>query len=279
VDCRHDPPTANVATERRRDDAACVAFLQWALPRLGLHWAGYRKVRRQVCRRLHRRLAELGLPDLDAYRARLTADPAEWDVLETLTPVTISRFARDRAVFDALAREVVPRLGCARLRTWSAGCASGEEAYTLALFWPAMDVLATDVHPAVLERARRAAYPRSSLRELTAAERDRAFAPRGAEHVVRPEIAARVTVARHDVRDPPPPGPFDLVLCRNVAFTYLDEDRRRAVLAGMASAVRAGGALVIGLHEALPESPWFAPWPDARAVHRRTDRGAGHARP
>jgi chemotaxis protein methyltransferase CheR len=280
VDCGHDPPTANVATESRRDDAACVAFLQWALPRLGLRWAGYRKVRRQVCRRLHRRLAELGLADLDAYRARLAADPAEWEVLATLTPVTISRFARDRAVFDALAREVVPALGRTRVRAWSAGCASGEEAYTLAVLWPAMDVLATDVHPAVLERARRAAYPPSSLRELTAAERKRAFEARGAEHVVRPEVAARVTVARHDVRDPPPAGgPFDLVLCRNVAFTYLDEDRRRAVLAGMASAVRAGGALVIGLHETLPPSPWFAPWPGTRAVHRRSARPAGDAKP
>jgi chemotaxis protein methyltransferase CheR len=280
VDCGHDPPTPNVATEPRRDDAACVAFLQWSLPRLGLRWAGYRRVHRQVCRRLHRRLGELGLPDLDAYRARLAADPAEWDVLATLTPVTISRFARDRAVFDALARAVVPALGRARLRAWSAGCASGEEAYTLALLWPAMDVLATDVHPAVLERARRAAYPRSSLRELTPAERKRAFEARGDEHVVRPEIAARVTVARHDVRDTPPPGgPFDLVLCRNVAFTYLDEDRRRAVLAGMASAVRTGGALVIGLHEALPPSPWFAPWPGARAVHRRSRRRAGDAAP
>jgi chemotaxis protein methyltransferase CheR len=88
-----------------------------------------------------------------------------------------------------------------------------------------------------------------------------------------------VTVARHDLRDPPPGGPFDLVLCRNVAFTYLDEDRRRAVLAHMASAVRAGGALVIGLHEALPASPWFAPWPRARAVHRRTDRPTRCAAP
>jgi chemotaxis protein methyltransferase CheR len=141
-----------------------------------------------------------------------------------------------------------------------------------------MDVLATDVHPAVLERARRAAYPRSSLRELTAAERERGFLSRGDEHVVRPEIAARVTVARHDVRDPPPPGgAFDLVLCRNVAFTYLDDDRRRAVLAGMASAVRAGGALVIGLHEALPPSPWFVPCPGARAVHRRSGRRAEEA--
>jgi chemotaxis protein methyltransferase CheR len=228
------------------------------------------------------RVAELGLDGFDAYRARLEAGPAEWDVLAAMTPVTISRFARDRAVFDALASAVVPELertGGPPLRSWSAGCASGEEAYTLALLWPAMEVLATDMHPAVLERARRAAYPPSSLRELTSAERDRGFAVEADEHVVRPHVAARVTVARHDLRDPPPGGPFDLVLCRNVAFTYLDEDRRRAVLAHMASAVRAGGALVIGLHEALPASPWFAPWPGARAVHRRTDRPTRAAAP
>ena len=179
-------------------------------------------------------------------------------------------------MFDALARDVVPALaraaradGRARLRAWSAGCASGEEAYTLALLWPAMDVLATDVHPAVLERARRAAYPASSLRELTAAERTRAFTRRGAEHVVRPEIAARVTVVRHDLGDAAPDGPFDLVLCRNVAFTYLDGASQRAVLANLSGALRPGGALVTGLHEAPPAAPDFAPWPGARAVHRR----------
>jgi chemotaxis protein methyltransferase CheR len=250
------------------------------LPRLGLRWAGYRKVRRQVCRRLARRLAELRLADLDAYRDRLAADPAEWTALAALAPVTISRFARDRAVYDSLASEVVPSLGGPGLRAWSAGCASGEEAYTLALLWPAMQVLATDVHPPVLERARRAAYPRSSLRELTPPERARGFATQGAEHVVRPDIAARVTVARHDLRDPPPDGPFDLVLCRNVAFTYLDEDRRRAVLAHLARALRAGGALVIGLHEALPEPPTgFEPWPGVRAVHRRAAGEAPSAPP
>jgi chemotaxis protein methyltransferase CheR len=262
--------------QRAEGDAACVAFLQWALPRLGLRWAGYRNVRRQVCRRLARRLEDLGLRDLEAYRAHLDAHPGEWATLAALTPVTISRFARDRAVFDALAREVVPVLtgaaradGRASLRAWSAGCASGEEAYTLALLWPEMEVLATDVHPPVLERARRAAFPGSSLRELTPAERDTAFATEDGEHVVRPEPAARVTVARHDLRDPPPPGPFDLVLCRNVAFTYFAPDAQRAVLGRLAAAVRPGGALVIGRHEALPDPPApFERWPGARAVHR-----------
>jgi chemotaxis protein methyltransferase CheR len=258
-------------------DDRCVEFLQWALPRLGLRWAGFRKVRRQVCRRIARRVADLGLEGLDAYRAHLDAHPAEWTALAALTPVTISRFARDRAVFDALGRDVVPALeraarsqGRDRLRAWSAGCASGEEAYTLALTWPAMDVLATDVHPPVIERARRAAYAGSSLRELPSRLRAEGLVPAGDQYVVRPEVAARVTVVRHDVRDPPPPGRFDLVLCRNVAFTYFDAAAQRTVLAHLAGALRPGGALVVGLHEALPEPARpFAPWPGVRAVYRR----------
>src|SRR5919197_3002978 len=134
-----------------------------------------------------------------------------------------------------------------------------------------MDVLATDVHPPVLERARRAAYPASSLRELTEDERRAAFSadPRGRRYVVREEIAARVTVAEHDLRDPPPPGRFDLVLCRNVAFTYFAPGAQRAVLQRLATALRPGGALVTGLHEALPDAPApFEQWPGARAVYR-----------
>lgn len=282
---RFNAPTTNVdrAPPSPRPaapgDDACVAFLQWALPRAGLRWAGYRKVRRQVCRRLARRVAALGLPDLAAYRAHLDAHPAEWAELAALAPVTISRFARDRAVWDALAREVVPvlddlaRAGAppARPRAWSAGCASGEEAYTLALLFRQMEVLATDVHPPVLERARRAAYPASSLRELTQAERETGFVRRGGEHAVRAEVAAHVTVAAHDLRrEPPPRHGLELVLCRNVAFTYFAPDAQRTVLERLAAAVRPGGALVTGLHEALPDPPApFEPWPGARAVYRR----------
>ena len=133
-----------------------------------------------------------------------------------------------------------------------------------------MDVLATDVHPPVLERARRAAFPASSLRELAPAEREAGFVARDGAHVVRPEATARVTIASHDLRDPPPPGPFDLVLCRNVAFTYFAPAAQRAVLERVGGAVRPGGALVIGLHEALPDPPApFEPWRGARAVFRR----------
>src|SRR5919197_810463 len=138
-------------------DPDCVDFLRWALPRIGLRWEGFRKVRRQVCRRVGRRIAELGLGDLDAYRAYLREHPDEWAKLERLTPITISRFYRDRAVFEALEHAVIPALG-EEPRIWSAGCASGEEAYTLALICDGQ-VLASDIGP-----NKRVPMPR--LREL-----------------------------------------------------------------------------------------------------------------
>ena len=239
----------------------CVAFLQWALPRLGRRWAGYRKVRRQVCRRVRRRAAELGLHSLAAYRDHLERHPDEWPVLDGLTNVTISRFYRDRGVFEFLRAELLRD----RMRIWSAGCASGEEPYTLAMLCESADILATDIDPALLRRADAARYPPSALRELPAALRDGAFA----DGVLAPRIRRRVTFMRHDVRDQPPPGPFDLVLCRNLAFTYFDDAGQRAVLHRIASVTAAGGALVIGAHEELPAGQnAFDPWAPQHGVYR-----------
>jgi chemotaxis protein methyltransferase CheR len=217
----------------------CVAFLQWALPRLGRRWAGYRKVRRQVCRRVRRRFEDLGLDGFDSYRARLEARPDEWAVLDGLMNVTISRFNRDRGVFACLRDEVLN----SGMRVWSAGCASGEEPYTLAILCEGLDILATDVEPEMLRRAKAARYPPSALRELP--DRD-AFT----DGVLDERFRRVVTFALHDVRDEPPPGPFDLVLCRNLAFTYFDEATQRDVLRRIASVT---DLLVIGAHECLPD--------------------------
>ena len=81
----------------------CAAFLQWALPRLRLRWAGFSRVRRQVCRRIHRRLSEIRLESLDQYRIRLEVDPHEWLVLDSLCHITISRFYRDKRIFELFA--------------------------------------------------------------------------------------------------------------------------------------------------------------------------------
>src|SRR5262245_61936230 len=114
-------------------DPECTAFLQWALPRLDLRWAGFRKVRKQVCKRLKQRLRLLGLPEFTAYRDQLAANPEEWRVLDDCCRITISRFFRDRGVFETLGDRVLPEIAQRAMREqrdaqcWSAGCASGEE--------------------------------------------------------------------------------------------------------------------------------------------------------
>lgn len=251
-------------------DRAAVAFLQWALPRLGLRWGGYRKVRGTVRKRLARRLRALGLADLGAYRAYLEAHPDEWSALEAMSRIPISRFHRDRAVFERLTREVLPALASAaareqraELRVWSAGCASGEEPYTIAILWHlvvgpahpelALELLATDVSDEMLGRAERGIYQEGSLRELPTALRDGAFArePNG-ELRVRDELRRGVVFRREDLRASMPDGPFDLILCRNLAFTYFDEPTQLRVGRDLAARLRFGGALVVGCHEALP---------------------------
>ena len=91
-------------------DTDCIAFLRGTLPAIGLEWRGFRRVHRQVCKRLGRRLAALGLADLQAYRVYLGADAAEWSRLDELCRISITRFYRDRAVFDALRERLLPAL-------------------------------------------------------------------------------------------------------------------------------------------------------------------------
>ncbi|MBV9000963.1 MAG: hypothetical protein JO304_18010 [Solirubrobacterales bacterium] len=269
----------------------CVEFLQWALPRLGLRWSGFRRVRGQVCKRLRRRILELGLEDLAAYRAYLRAHPEEWAVLEGLTHITISRFNRDRGVFARVADEVLPVLtreaatrGADAVQVWSAGCASGEEAYTLAIIWHlqiarpipglALRILATDADDAMLDRARRGCYDAGSLREVPDGWREAAFVRRDGSFWVGTPFREAVRVARHDIRDDPPRGPFDLVMCRNLVFTYFDAAGQRDATTRLAGVLRPGGALVLGKHEALPAGVrGFEPWSPGDRIYRRVSRG------
>jgi chemotaxis protein methyltransferase CheR len=260
-------------------DGECASFLQWALPQRRLRWKGYRKVRAQVCRRLRRRSAALGLPDLGAYRACLERDPTEWTEFDRCCPVTISRFYRDRAIYDFLAAAVLPALaaGAAHesrdLHALSLGCAAGEEPYSLALLWrfaladrypeTALRIVATDVLPDLLARARRACYPASSLKELPPAWRAVAFERRDRDCCLSPALIRDIVFLEQDVRTALPPGPFDLVFCRNLVFTYFDEPTQRRTLERLLERLRPDGALVIGRHETLPATAALEPWPGA----------------
>ncbi len=251
-------------------DAECLELLRWAAPRLGLRYEGFRRVRGQVCKRVGRRMKALGVPGLVGYLERLEADPAERAVLDALCRVTISRFYRDQGVFDALREPLLPQVleaararGESVLRVWSAGCASGEEPYTVAVLfrlglWPRfpgfrLELVATDADDSLLERARRGCYRRATLRELPSGWVDQAFTPHEGGLCLRPEYREGLDFRREDLRQDMPEGPFHLVLCRNVAFTYFAPSVQRQVLARLLERLGPGGLLALGAHESLPE--------------------------
>jgi chemotaxis protein methyltransferase CheR len=264
------------------DDADLVAFLQWTLPRLRLRWPGYRKVRGTVRKRLNGRLRDLDLAELAAYRNYLDAHPGEWADLGALCRIAISRFYRDRAVFNHLRHVILPELGGlvhdrgeSELCCWSAGCASGEEPYTLKILWELgmppdlarvpMRIVATDADAAVLGRARAGCYTAGSLKDLPHDLRDRAFIRAGDHFQIQDDLRAGIQFRQEDLTEQMPAGAFYLILCRNLAFSYFDEPLQRAVLGQIVGRLVDGGCLVIGVHEALPER--------APALVQCTDQG------
>lgn len=251
-------------------DAECVAFLQWALPRLKLRWAGFRRVRKQVCKRIQRRMGALSCPGVQAYQGYLEAHPEEWPQLDTLCRITITRFYRDRQVFRTLMDEVLPALARAalqrhatRLRIWCAGCASGEEPFSLAMGWRialaerfpglGVDILATDADPELLSRADRACYDWSAVKNLPPHWLSGAFDRRDEGYCLRPAYREAVRFRLHDLRVPLEEGDFDLVCCRNLAFTYFDQELQQGVAGALHDRLVPGGVLLLGVHEFLPE--------------------------
>jgi chemotaxis methyl-accepting protein methylase len=173
-------------------------------------------------------------------------------------------FYRYRAQLDVLAERVLPALLASSppvLRFWSAGCASGPEAYTLAMLGidaiersgapSRIEVLGTDVAPAALAAAHNAVYPASSVADLPPSLRDRFLEEAGAGSLRVCERVARLVRFRvHNLRDRPPSGPFHLVSCRNVLM-YLHEDAARQAVTSLASTLTPDGLLAVGHGESL----------------------------
>jgi chemotaxis protein methyltransferase CheR len=224
-------------------------------------------------------MEEVGCPDIESYRVHLACHDDEWGVLDGLCRITISRFYRDRQVFDRLRTVVLPELasrarvrGASGLRSWCVGCASGEEPYTLLLIWALelenrfpgfpLTVVATDSDPALVARAKRACYPESSLRELPPSWKEDAFSVSGEERCLDERIKAGVDLRLQDVREESPEETFDLILCRNLVFTYFEPALQREIQSKLAGSLFPGGALVVGAHETpLPGDfePWLVP--------------------
>jgi chemotaxis protein methyltransferase CheR len=253
-----------------------------------MRWPGFRKVRRQVCKRIDRRMKALGLTDIDEYQDFLETHADEWATLDSLCRITISRFNRDKGVFATLTDAVLPELirnisagGGDTLRAWSAGCASGEEPYTLAILWQTelrprfpdrkLEITATDSDAQMLTRASEARYAFGSLKELPADLRERVFTRQDDSYLLGAGYRRDVTFLEQDVREVQPAGPFDLVLCRNLVFTYFDDGLQAGLLSRIIDSMADAAALIIGIHENLPESTArLQPWFDRQRIYRKT---------
>lgn len=264
-----------------------IRFLQWCLPQLRLRWPGYRKVRRQVGKRLQRRLEFLGLPSIADYRSYLETHQEEWAILDSCCWIPISRFYRDRSVFQFLEREALPSLahsvqerGGSILECWSLGCAAGEEPYSLSLIWKLklqaqfpsfrLSILASDIDARAIARARLACYSPGSLKDLPDTWHTQAFDQTAEGFRIKPEFREPVRFLVQDIRKAAPEETFHLILCRYLAFTYFDEQLQKSTLRRLVERLLPGGALVIGKAELLPEGEsGLHSWSEKEGVYRR----------
>jgi chemotaxis methyl-accepting protein methylase len=241
---------------------ALAALLAQITGARGLACDGYKP--NCLRRRLAVRMRARGVHTYDAYAEVLRRDATEYDRLLDALTINVTKFFRNREAWDTLATRFLPDLWTetrGRVRCWSAGCASGEEPYTLAVLLLEQArargaradrcvVDATDLDPAVLERARAGAYRAAALDETPPDLAARYFT--GADPwVVREDVRARVRFLGHDLlREPPPGAPYDLITCRNVVI-YFERPNQERLYHTFADALRPGGVLMLGKVETL----------------------------
>ena len=228
----------------------------------GLFCEGYKE--KCLRRRLAVRMRARGVHRYAEYAALLEADPAEYQTLLNTVTINVSKFFRNPEVWDVVRTIVLPDLFRERrpIRAWSAGTATGEEPYTLAMLVrehaaehgnvdPALvEILATDIDEPALQKARAASYPELALVETPAEAKARWFEPGGPPYRVRPEIRRMVRFSQGDLIRDPAPESLDLVFCRNV-FIYFERELQEELLVRFVDALRPGGWLVLGKVETL----------------------------
>jgi chemotaxis protein methyltransferase CheR len=226
-------------------------------------WKGYRKVRKGVIKRLRRHMEELDCTTLEAYIAILEQNRTEYQKCQAHLLVTISRFFRDKQVWQHLENRLLPELVSyfpQELKTWSAGCACGEEPYSLAILWnrlqfqTTLKIIATDANPLCLERARKGIFGKSSLKALSPEYISSCFNRLSAHcYSILPHFQEPISWHEHDLLDAPPQSAFHLIFLRNNLLTYYQQPTLGRAAERIVKTLMPGGLLVIGAHEKLPE--------------------------
>jgi two-component system CheB/CheR fusion protein len=217
-----------------------------------------------VTRRIERRLALAHSVDIEEYVRRLESDRDELDVLYHDLLIGVTRFFRDEQAFDILEREILPELlrrgpRDAPLRLWVAGCATGEEAYSLAIVLldlmaklgeRPVKIFATDVHRGSLERAARAVYDAEAVGKVSEARLARYFLRVGHTYQVVPDVRQMIVFAQHNVIKDAPFTRVDLITCRNLLI-YLQPAAQQKVLSFFHFSLNHGGVLFLGPSESV----------------------------
>ncbi|GAB4211387.1 MAG: hypothetical protein Fur007_01560 [Rhodoferax sp.] len=220
-----------------------------------------------LLRRVRRRELATGNADLASYLAWVQQHPSELDLLARDILISVTAFFRDREAFDALSQAInqlcSTRAPGSEIRAWVAGCASGEEAYSIAMLLAdalgdrlaqfRIQIFATDIDEDALNAARRGVYPAAALAELKPHQVERHFRPTHGAFEVAKHLRDMIVFARHNLVSDPPFLRLDLVSCRNVLI-YFDTPLQAKVLQTFHFGLNAGGELFLGRSESVAQA-------------------------
>ncbi|HEY2957142.1 MAG TPA: CheR family methyltransferase [Actinomycetota bacterium] len=229
----------------------------------GFDFTGYKRT--SLSRRVQRRMQAVGVEGYLSYLDYLEVVPDEFTQLFNTILINVTGFFRDPPAWEYVAEEVLPRIVSSKkadepIRIWSAGSASGEEAYTLAMMAAEalgvdavrerVKIYATDVDEEALNQARQARYGPREVEGVPAELLERYFERDGSGYVFSKELRRSVIFGRHDLVQDAPISRIDVLVCRNV-LTYFNSEAQARILARFSFALQEGGFLFLGKAEML----------------------------
>jgi two-component system CheB/CheR fusion protein len=226
-------------------------------------FTGYKRT--SLIRRFQKRMREVGCSTFADYQDYLEVHPEEYQLLFDILLINVTRFFRDLSAWQYLTDEIVPRLVTGKeaghpIRVWSAGCATGEEAYSLAMvlcealgpeqYRARVKIYGTDADEMALAKARQATYSAKELAEVPVEYRKRYFESVNGGHVFRSDLRRQVIFGRHNLVQDAPISRLDLLVCRNTLM-YLNSDTQDAIVERFHFALTDRGYLFLGKAETL----------------------------
>jgi two-component system CheB/CheR fusion protein len=273
----------STGVDPRDDDFG--ALLRYLKDARGFDFTGYKRT--SLMRRVSRRMSQVGLDRFDEYIDRLEVDADEFGALFNTILINVTAFFRDPETWEFLRTDALPTLLAARapeapIRVWSAGCASGQEAYSLAILLaevlgPAqyrqrVKIYATDVDDEALSAARHAVYDATALEGVGPALLEKYFERNGERYVFRKDLRRTLIFGRNDLVQDAPISRIDLLACRNTLM-YFNAETQKKILNRLHFALAPRGLLFLGRAEMLlTHAHLFDPFDLRRRIFRRVSR-------